>query len=54
MAKDVIYEVYSPSGEVVATFENRKEAKEFIAEANKNTPSWHYEDLYKFAPKVRR
>lgn len=50
----VIYEVFAPSGEVIATFDSRKEAKEFIDKANKNTPSWHYDDLYKLAPVVKK
>lgn len=48
----VIYEVFDPSGQIIASFTDRKEAKEFIEKKNANVPSWHYDELHKMGAKV--
>lgn len=48
----VIYEIFDPSGEIIASFDSRKEAKEFINMKNADVPSWHYDELHKMGAKV--
>lgn len=50
--KTVVYEVFDPSGKKQATFANRKDAKEYVNRKNQDTPSWHYDELWKIGASV--
>ena len=50
--KKVVYEIYSPEGYVIRSYSDRKQAKAFVEGLNFNTPSWHYDKLYRIGAKV--
>ena len=53
--KKVVYYIYAPqSKRIVAAASSRRVAKAIVEEYNKNTPSWHYNELYKYSAVVVR
>ena len=48
MDKKVVYAVYRPDGVKYTEFENRQKAKKFVNDKNRNTPGWHYDELWKY------
>lgn len=48
MEKYVVYAVYHPNGSKYTEFESRKQAKKFVNDKNRNTPGWHYDELWKY------
>lgn len=50
--KKVVYRIYHPKGWVVRTCSTNKQAKAFLEGINFDTPSWHYDELYKMRAEI--